>query len=81
MMIYYKQCLMVRVLEDKKEILTSWIPEKYAIRGKVIKLQNRESKEWTDGWEIILVGTRRREEKEVIERGQDYKKTRKSSDV
>jgi len=30
----------------------SWIPEKYAIRGKFLKLKNRDTKEWDDGWEV-----------------------------
>jgi hypothetical protein len=73
--------MMERKIDDKTETTTSWIPEKFAIRGKVIKLENRETGEQTDGWKVIMVGSKRKESDEVIERSQDYKKTRKASDI
>ena len=76
-MIYYKQCMMKR----KNETTTSWIPEKFAIKDKIIKLENRETGKWTDGWRIVIIGLKRRESKEVVERSQDHKKTRKASDI
>ena len=81
MKVFYKQCMMERKIGDKTEKTTSWIPEKFAVKGKVIKLENRETGEQTDGWEVTMVGYRRKESKEVIERSQDYKKTRKASDI
>lgn len=51
-----------------------WVPEKYAVLGKVVKLIEE------DGWEIIEVYNTR-PSAEVNERSQDYKKTRKASDI
>jgi len=56
--------------DGTENILTSWIPEKFAISGKVIKLQNINTKQWTNGWEVVLVGTKSKEESEVIEGSQ-----------
>lgn len=36
-----RQCVMERKVGNKKIILTSWIPEKFAIKNKVIKLHKR----------------------------------------
>jgi len=80
-MTYHKQCMMKRKVDNKTAFLTSWIPEKFAIKGKVIKLEERETGKITDGWEIVMVGSKRKESKEVIERSQDYKKTRRASDI
>lgn len=60
---------------------TSWIPEKYAIKGKIIKLKDRDTKEWVGDWEVKLVGTKRIDESEIIERSQDFKNQRKGSDI
>ena len=75
-----KQCLMMRKIDDKEILMTSWIPEKFAIKDSIIKLQDRETKKWTDGWKVVIVGTKRKQ-REVIERSQDYKNQRKASDI
>ena len=51
-----------------------WIPEKFAVVGKIVKLIEE------DGWEVFEVYNTR-SSKEVNERSQDYKKTRKASDI
>jgi len=53
---------------------TSWIPEKYAKKGKFLKLKD------DNGWEVIDVSSAM-EEAQVKERSQDHKKTRLASDI
>jgi len=53
---------------------TSWIPEKFAKKGKYLKLKG------DNGWQVISVGTAA-EEKSVLARERDFKKTRKASDI
>ena len=66
-------------LRKGNEYQASWIPEKYARLGKFVKLQDEEGV-WDDGWQVVEAHTRL-DSKTVIERSQDYKKTRKASDV
>jgi len=68
--IYYRQC----VLRKNNTVIVSWLPEKYAKRGKYVKLKD------IDGWKIIEVGHRMKGE-ETLERSQDYKHQRKASDI
>ena len=35
---------------------TSWIPEKFAKKGKVLEL--KEGDKWEDGWKVYSVGAR-----------------------
>ena len=51
-MVKYKQC----ELKRKNVKLISWLPDRYAIVGKFIKLTN-ENGEQEDGWEVKSVGT------------------------
>lgn len=44
---YYRQCQ----LEKGCTITTSWIPEKFAIKGKCVKLKKKND-EWDDGWTV-----------------------------
>lgn len=67
----YKQCKM----RNNNCERTSWIPEKFAIVGKYLKLDE------DDGWKVIEVYTFAREVEEVVARSRDYKKTRTASDV
>ena len=59
----------------------SWIPEKYAVRGKYLSLENRETGICEDGWRVVLVGTVRLSADQVSERSRDYKNQRKASDI
>jgi len=47
-----KQC----ILRRGDAVMTSWIPERYAVKGKVLKLKDRETKVWRDGWVVESVG-------------------------
>ena len=79
---YSKQCTMERKIgKEGKSVLTSWIPEKFALKGGVLKLKDRSTGDWTDGWVVESVGKQKRTQKEITERSQDYKKTRRASDI
>lgn len=66
--------------EEVTEHLTSWIPKKFAARGKRVKLLDEPSGLWYDGWVVVSAGVEL-PTKVVQERGQDYKRTRKASDI
>lgn len=77
--VYYKQCKLQKGLFHT----TSWIPEKFAVKGKYVKLKREGAtgiKKWDNGWLVVEVGSRMKEE-EVLVRSQDYKHQRKASDI
>ena len=60
---------------------TSWIPKKYAIVGKYVRLKtDNEDRPWDDGWEVMETGTEL-DSKTVTERSMDYRKQRRASDI
>ena len=72
---FHRHCLL-----QKGELkTTAWIPEKFAKVGKYISLK-QEKDNWDDGWKVITIGTRMRTEY-MLDRSQDYKQTRKASDI
>ena len=77
----FRQCMLERKTKKGYEVTTSWLPEKYTIKGRILKLQNRKTGEWSDGWRVDLVGTLTKTKEEVIKRSQDYKNQRKASDI
>ena len=72
----YRQCILHR--GDARQI--SWLPEQYAVAGGHVKLKDGKGV-WDDGWKVHEVYAPTRTLEEVRERSQDYKKTRKASDV
>ena len=56
----------------------AWMPQKFAVTGGYVRLKNDGV--WENGWQIVGVGGRLTEE-HLLERNQDYKQTRKASDV
>lgn len=53
---------------------TAWLPQKFAKVGKALKIKGK------DGWVVKSCGVKL-EEKEALERSQDYKHQRKASDI
>ena len=76
----YKQCLLKKRTGNVQILDVCWIPEEFAIVGKVLKFwKDRESNEdgtygkWDDGWVVIKVyGIR--SEKDLIKMTWDYRK-------
>ena len=73
----YKQCH----LQKGETHHMAWIPEKFAIIGKFIKIK-KDDDTWDDGWEVKgNGGDTVKSAKEADELSQVYKKTRKCSDI
>jgi hypothetical protein len=72
----YRQC----ELKRENQHLVSWIPKEYAIKGKYLKLKSQDG-EWEDGWEVEYVGEKDMPENVLDFQSQDYKRTRKASDI
>ncbi len=49
--IYYRQCQLVKKEEVGTRHQTSYLPERFAIQGKVLRLRNAEGT-WEDGWVV-----------------------------
>lgn len=58
---------------------TLWLPEKYAVKGSIVKL--KQDGEWVDGWLVESVSEASMPYEEVRDRSEDYKKQRKASDI
>ena len=71
---YYRQCWLAR--GNARQM--AWIPEKFAVAGCYLRLTEAGVTE--NGWQVTGVGAQMAEET-VRERSQDYKHTRKASDI
>lgn len=74
-MIYKKQCN----LKKGNVILTTWVDESLAVKGKHLEIDNNGIKE--QGWFVHKVFDKRVSEKYLKERERDYLRTRKASDI
>ena len=70
----YHQCWLVRGPARQM----AWIPAKFAVAGRYLKLT--EDGVMEDGWRVAGVGASLPEET-IRERSQDYKHTRRASDI
>lgn len=78
--VMYKQCYMEKQVSDTGKICrTSWIPERFAVVGLVVKLKDNNN--WTDGWEIISASEKAETEKTVMGYSRAHLKQRKASDI
>lgn len=74
---YYKQCELVKKVGPSTLTQVSWIPEKFAIKGKVLKL--KEGQNWDDHWIVCSVSDARRLEKHLPDPHIDIKRHRKNT--
>ena len=77
----FYQCTMEKNEGEVKSFLTSWIPEKFANKGRVLELKCRETGTWSNGWIVKSVGSFQRDKTEVIQRSQDYKTMKRVTDI
>jgi hypothetical protein len=73
---YSIQCRM----QNGNRILVSWIPEDYAVRGKVLNLKDRKTGTWENGWIVLETGQRKPYEFVILD-AQDYKAWRDVTDI
>ena len=74
-----RQCNLSRQTPEGRQTLVAWIPEKFAQEKRVLKL--KEGDQWENGWVVNSIGTALVSDDIITERSQDYKNTRKASDV
>ncbi len=55
---FYRQCRLVRKVPEGTCHQTSYIPEPFSVKDKVLKLKNSDG-EWENGWVVESAGTRR----------------------
>jgi len=80
---HHTQCLLTRTSKSARwrvAVQTSWIPSKLAVKGKFLKIKNLVTGRWSDGWKVAEVYAVHLTEA-VEDRSQDYKRTRKASDI
>lgn len=53
--VYYRQCYLCK---NDNMFQTSWIPEKFAVLNKVLKLRDPDG-EWDNGWVVRRVSQNR----------------------
>jgi hypothetical protein len=75
---WMRQCTLKRATAWHTSEQVSWIPEKFAKVGKVVKL--KEDGEWEDGWVVVHVGARK-ESHEVHAASHGHTKHRKRTDI
>lgn len=76
-----KPYMMVQcVLERHNTQLVSWIPERFAVQGKILKIKTCEG--WSNGWSVKTVyGCSKKSVDEVDRMNTDYRHQREASDI
>lgn len=64
----YKQCKLVKKTHQGQLETVSWIPDKFANIGGVIKLKNDDG-EWDDGWVVMSAS------EDTVDEPPDYRKS------
>lgn len=77
---YLRQCKLERKVENGIATLVSYIPEKFAKLGKIIKLKNEEG-EWTDGYKVASVSEQRMSSSQIVRTEMAHKRQRRASDI
>jgi hypothetical protein len=72
--VFYKQCRLQK--GDSHQV--SWIPEQFAVRGKILKLRD-DAGIWDNGWEVKGAGSHRVESHGLLDAHQIIKSHRQAT--
>lgn len=75
-LVYYKQCHLQKPTKEGTMCQTSWIPEQFAVVGKVLKLKDSDGK-WDNGWVVKTAGQNRVPDNEMLDSHSTIKGHRK----
>lgn len=79
--IMYGQCRLRReVRQGVSEHTTSWLPERFAVEGGVVRLRGRDGV-WADGWRVESASGEALPERVVNHRSRDHVRQRAASDI
>ncbi len=53
--ILYRQCRLIKIIPEGTKHQVSWLPEKYAILDKILKLRDPDGY-WDNGWRVEVAG-------------------------
>jgi len=75
--LHYKQC----VLDRSGTRTVTWLPEEFAKPGKVVKLRKKRQEDWTDGWQVKVVGKKRLSEEQIACIDRQFLHHRETTDI
>lgn len=73
----YRQCVLTKKMEVGIKQQVSFIPEKYAVKNKVLKLKNGD--DWENGWVVEHAGENLVDEDLLPDYHDEIKKHRKAT--
>jgi len=79
--VFYRQCNVRRPSSSDHGwvLTTTWLPEKYAVVGKYLRLKNKHGN-WENHWQVLSAGERKTEQY-VFACERDFLNQRSASDV
>lgn len=80
MNVLYRQCHMTKPQGEAVLHYTAWLPEQFAIMGRVLRLRKGDSA-WSDGWNVTFVSQTALPEAVVLKDSRAHLKQRKASDI
>lgn len=84
MSVLYHQCRLTKMTEKGQEVQISWLPKEFSVEGRIVDLtehKNTGAKYRDKGWLVSEVYPSTRTHEQILERSQDFKRTRKASDI
>ena len=77
----FKQCELVKQIDDGLCRMISWIPVKIAVPNLQVRLKDSETGQWTEGWTVLNVTEPAVSIKLLERQSRDYLRTRDASDA
>lgn len=77
---FYKQCCLRKPTLSGYKTTTTFLPEKFCIIGKVIKLKDNNG-EWEDGWVVEAVGCAKFNSNYINRASREHLKHRNRTDI
>ena len=77
----FKQCELSRPSDGGTAVTVGWIPAKFAVVGRIVRLKDPEFGTWSEGWRVTSAGSATLAGQVLERQSRDYLRTRKASDI
>ena len=76
----FKQCELTKCVDGGTARMVSWIPERIALHGAVVRLKDSGTGDWTAGWTVASASGPAVAGKLLERHSRDHLRTRRASD-
>ena len=56
---WFYECYVKKDVDGRPALMLAQLPERYAHKGRFVSIRSPDTKEWSNGWQVVAVGPKK----------------------